>query len=95
MVRLPTTVPHRNPKEWRRQLAIARNNRWAKASERDRQAQSQAMTDAKFAKWAREIDPDGTMDPRELSKRLASRHQAHMLAVTQARQAKLAKLDRH
>lgn len=94
MVKLLTTVPHRNPK--RRKLAsrIAANSRWAQASPRERQAQAQRMAEGKRAKWAKEIDPDGIMEPAELARQLASRQQAHMLALTLARQQKLTKQAR-
>lgn len=69
---------------------IAANERWGRV--RDRAAATAAARTGLRAKWAREIDPDGTMPPAELERMLDSRQLAHMqrmsLAAKQARQRK-------
>jgi hypothetical protein len=48
------------------------------------------MAAGRRAKWAAEIDPDGTMDRVELERRLQNKQAAVMAKVTLARLAKAA-----
>lgn len=64
------------------------NKRWAGASQAQRQAQARKMAEGKRAKWAEEIDPEGTLEPAELDRQLKARQAAHMSAVRLARRPK-------
>lgn len=64
--------------------------RWAGANSPEaRRAGTQAARDAQRSKWARQVDPDGTLSPAELAaavERLQRAHQRRMtLASAQAR----------
>lgn len=70
---------------------IAANTRWGRTG--DRAAATSAARNGLRAKFAREIDPDGTLattSPAELDRRIDQLHRAHMqrmsLAAKQARQ---------
>ena len=69
---------------------LAAHTRWAK--EPDRAAATVSARKGLEAKWAREVDPDGTLPPAELARRIESCRQAHMarmsLASARARRAK-------
>lgn len=58
-----------------RQMA---HKRWSQASQAQRQAQARKMVEGKRAKWAREIDPEGTLEPAELEKQLANKQAEEM-----------------
>lgn len=70
---------------------IAANERWARTP--DRTAATAAARTGLRAKFAREIDPDDTLAPAELERRVDQLMRAHMqrmsLAAKQARQRKL------
>lgn len=78
------------PSERTMAAQIANHVRWSK--EPDREAATAPARRGLEAKWATEIDPDGTMAPAELEKRIASARKAHMrrmaLASAKARRAK-------
>ena len=78
-------VPWHDRKRRKDQARLAANTRWANADKRERETQARKMADGKRAKWALEIDPDGTMDPVELTKRLDNRHSLEMSKVRLAR----------
>lgn len=69
---------------------IAAHTRWA--GEPDRAAATAPARKGLDAKWAREVDPDGTLPPAELARRVENLRQAHMtrmaLASARARRAK-------
>ena len=80
-----TIVPWTDRKRRKLAARMAANERWARASQHDRQAQSAKMAEGKRAKWAKEIDPDGTLSADELTQQLANRQQAEMARLTLAR----------
>ena len=57
---------------------LAAHTRWANANSGARAKENLRMRRGKADRWAKEIDPDGTMDPAELSRRLHHRLQAEM-----------------
>jgi hypothetical protein len=73
------TVPDAVRSRYGRQGACLR---WA--MEEDRTAATQPMRDGQRAKWARQVDPDGTLSPDELEYRIGLLQKAHMLKMTAA-----------
>lgn len=69
---------------------IAVNTRWGKTE--DRKAATAAARRGLRAKYEREVDPDGTLDPAERDRRVDSLMKAHMLRMTLA--AKRARAQR-
>lgn len=64
---------------------IAANERWGRTS--DRAAATAPARQGLRARFAREIDPDGTLaaaDPAELERRVDQLHKAHMLRMSAA-----------
>jgi hypothetical protein len=61
----------------------------------DRSARGRHANAGLMAKFAREIDPDGTMDPKERAAKVKTRHAKHIAdmqwAAVQARRAKAEK----
>jgi hypothetical protein len=70
----------------------ASNVRWA--FEADRAAQTQAARDAMMAKWERQVDPQGVLDPEERHRRALHLRKAHLarmgLAAARKRAARKA-----
>jgi hypothetical protein len=78
--------------ETRRLIAqIGANTAHSRNSGRDMTAGARAANDAK---WDREVDPDGTLDPAERARRAAHARKAHMhrlaLKSAQVRKARKA-----
>lgn len=63
---------------------IAAAERWGRTS--DRTAATAPARSGLRAKFAREADPQGTLDPVELERRVDSLMRAHMLRMTLAAQ---------
>lgn len=80
------------PTERRMAAQIANAVRWSRQSQSDRKVATAPARRGLEAKWAKEIDPDGTMSPEELELRIESARKAHMLrmslASAKARRAK-------
>jgi hypothetical protein len=55
---------------------IAANTRWARTE--DRSAATRPAREAIFAKFEREVDPEGTLLPQERAKRAENLYKAHM-----------------
>lgn len=76
------TAEHRS---LRAQIAAA--ERWGRT--KDRTAATAPARAGLRAKYAREVDPDGRMDPAEVERRVDSLMRAHMLRMTlKAKQAR-------
>ncbi len=64
------------PPEQRRLVAqIGAHSRWSTVV--DRTAAMSPANDAREARWAQRVDPDGVMDPETLRKAIASARKAH------------------
>ena len=85
MACLVTIVPWTDRKRRKLAARMAANERWARASARERQAQAARMNEGKRAKWTQEIDPDGTLSADELTQQLANRQAAEMARLTLSR----------
>ncbi|HVM55302.1 MAG TPA: hypothetical protein VM262_19105 [Acidimicrobiales bacterium] len=59
---------------------IGAHESWARTA--DRTARTKAARDAAFARFEREVDPDGVLDPAERTRRAEHARQAHMLRMT-------------
>jgi hypothetical protein len=71
-----------NPEEAALAAKIASNTRWGRTADR---AAALAPAHAGLrAKFLREADPDGTLDPGERERRADQLHRAHMLRMTLA-----------
>lgn len=70
-----------DPQVRRASAQLAAHTRWANASQRAKADQVTKMRRGKADRWARQIDPDGTMDPAELSRKLHHRLQAEMAKI--------------
>jgi hypothetical protein len=75
-------VPARDPEDRATVALIAALERWGR--EPDRTAATQPARDAHRAKFAREVDPDGVLDPAEREKRVDHLVRAHMLKMSRA-----------
>lgn len=64
---------------------IAAAERWGRTP--DRTAATEPARAGLRAKFAREVDPDGTLDAAELERRVDSLVRAHMLRMTLAAKA--------
>jgi hypothetical protein len=75
------------PQEHSQRASLAANISWAMTD--DRVARTQPARDALFAKFCREVDPDGVLPEDERIKRAGYLHKAHMqkmsLAAAKAR----------
>lgn len=56
--------------------SLAANTRWAR--EKDRSAATLAARRGLEARFAREVDPDGVLEPELLAQRIAAAKKAHM-----------------
>lgn len=70
------------PEERALSARIAASERWAKT--RDRNSATAPARAGLRAKFAREVDPDGTLPPAELEERIGQMMRAHMLRMTLA-----------
>lgn len=78
-------MPARTPEERSLIAQIAVAERWGRTT--DRTAATEPARAGLRAKYAREVDPDGKLDPAELERRVDSLMKAHMLRMTRAAQA--------
>jgi hypothetical protein len=83
-------MPARDPEDRATVALIAALERWGR--EPDLTAATQPARDARRAKLAREVDPDGVLDPAEREKRVDHLVKAHMLRMSlSAKKARAAK----
>ncbi len=75
-------MPARDPEDRVLVAQIAAAERWGRTT--DRTAATAPARAGLRAKYAREIDPDGTLDPAELERRVDSLMRAHMLRMSLA-----------
>jgi hypothetical protein len=75
-------LPARTPEERALVARIGAAERWGRCP--DRVAATEPARAGLRAKFAAEVDPDGTMDPAEVERRVDSLHHAHMLRMTLA-----------
>jgi hypothetical protein len=73
-------MPARTPQERALVAQIAAAERWGRTP--DRTAATAAARAGLRAKFAREIDPDGNLDPAELERRVDQLLRAHMLRMS-------------
>lgn len=78
-------MPARTPEDRTLVAQIAAAERWGRTP--DRTAATAPARAGLRAKFAREIDPDGTLDPVELERRVDSLQRAHMLRMSLAAKA--------
>jgi hypothetical protein len=78
-------MPARTPEHRTLVAQIAAAERWGRTS--DRAAGTAAARAGLRAKYAREIDPDNTLDPAERERRVDSLMRAHMLRMSLAAKA--------
>jgi hypothetical protein len=75
-------MPSRDPDDRVTIARIAAAERWGRSP--DRTAATAPARAGLRAKFAREVDPDGVLDPRERERRVDSLVQAHMLRMSRA-----------
>jgi hypothetical protein len=75
-------MPARTPEERSLISQIATAERWGRTT--DRTAATAPARAGRRAKLAREVDPDGKLDPVERERRVDSLMRAHMLRMTLA-----------
>lgn len=85
---LVTTMPWASPKRRKLHAKMMAHKRWSNSGQTERNKQAQKMQEGKMAKWAKQIDPDGTMDPAELDKQLGNRLAQEMAKLTLSRKPK-------
>jgi hypothetical protein len=75
------------PAERSLRASLAAHTRWANTPTAERRRQADRGHAALLAKFAREVDPDGTMTPEERDKLARNRYAAHMkrLALASSR----------
>lgn len=73
-------MPARDPESRALCARIAAAERWGRTS--DRTAATAPARAGLRAKYAREVDPDGTLDPAECERRVDHLIRAHMLRMT-------------
>jgi hypothetical protein len=88
-----TATPFTN-KQRRLRGQIAINTRWANASAEDRAEQGARGQAGLLARFERQVDPGGELEPAERARRAGNAYQAHMarlaLASSNARAARKA-----
>jgi hypothetical protein len=67
------------PAQKSQRMSATAHHSWAQTS--DRYARTRPGYDGLLARFAREIDPDGSMDATELAKRVESRKKAHFREI--------------
>jgi hypothetical protein len=83
-------MPSLSPEDRSLVAQIAAAERWGRTT--DRTAATAPWRAGLRAKFARETDPNGTLDPVELERRIDSLFRAHMLRMSRAaKAARLAK----
>ena len=78
-------MPSRDPESRVLVAQIAAAERWGRTT--DRTAATAPARAGLRAKFAREVDPDSTLDPVELERRVDSLMRAHMLRMSLAAKA--------
>jgi len=85
-------VPARDPVERRLIASMAVSERWARTSRAERQEQLAKVTAASLARFERQVDPDGVLDPEERAFRAEQAKRAYytrlVLRSVQARRRK-------
>jgi hypothetical protein len=77
----------RDPQERALIARVAAAERWARTS--DRTAATQPARDGHRARFRRQVDPDGTLDPAERERRVDALMTAHLLRMSlRAKQAR-------
>lgn len=66
------------PAERSLRASVAANSRWANTSTADRRRQADRGHAALLAKFAEQVDPDGTLTVEEREKRARNAYNAHM-----------------
>jgi hypothetical protein len=67
------------PEQRRLRAQIANDARWSRLSHAERAAQTQAARDALFAKYCRQVDPDGQLPQAEREALAAQARRADLL----------------
>lgn len=75
-------MPSPDPRDRSVVAQIAAAERWGRTA--DRTAATAPARAGLRAKYAREVDPDGRLDPAELERRVDSLMRAHMLKMSRA-----------
>lgn len=75
-------MPAKDPEDRSIVAQIAAAERWGRTT--DRTAATAPARAGLRAKYARQVDPDGTLDPAEVERRVEQLHRAHMLRMTLA-----------
>ena len=80
-------MPALSPAERSLRASIAVHTRWSNTSAADRRRQADRGHAALLATFAAQVDPDGTLPPDELAKRVENLRRAHMkkLALASAK----------
>lgn len=73
---MPRNQPDLTPAQRTLRARIAAHTRWS--TEEDRVAATAAMRAGQRARFEREVDPDGTLDPAERARRAESAMHAYM-----------------
>jgi hypothetical protein len=77
-------VPSLTPEQRRLRASIAINERWARASAADRENAGLRGQAGLRARFEREVDPDGQLDPAERARRAGNKYAAHMARLALA-----------
>lgn len=75
-------MPSKNPADRSVVAQIAAAERWGRTA--DRTAATEPARAGLRAKYAREVDPEGRLEPAEVERRVDSLMKAHMLRMTRA-----------
>ncbi|HEY1119933.1 MAG TPA: hypothetical protein VGE43_19615 [Acidimicrobiales bacterium] len=67
------------PEERALRARLASHTSWARTP--DRAARTQAARDASFARFERQVDPDGQLAPEERRRRAENARKAHMASM--------------
>lgn len=85
-------MPARTPEDRSRIAKLAANTRWSRSSQAARAVNAARGQAGLRARFEREVDPNGELDPAERSRRATAAHKAHMarlaLASSKARAAR-------
>lgn len=90
------SLPHTalTPAERSLRASIAANTRWSRADKTERSRVAQAGCDALLESFAKQVDPDRSLEPAERAKRARYAYTAHMqrlsLASARARRVRAA-----
>jgi len=89
MVCYIASMPARTPEERSLIARVGNAERWARVA--DRTAATEPARKGLRNKFAREVDPDGTLPEAEREYRIEQRYRAHMLRMSLAAKAARAK----